>query len=113
MVTSLRRRTVRVLLLIVALLAAFGTATALAASPTVTLKDDFFSAKKLSVSRGTSVTWKWAGSLNHTVTVKSGPAKFSSKLQVRGTNSHRFTVRGTYTLYCKIHRFMKMTVVVH
>ncbi len=113
MVTSLRRRTVRVLLLIVALLAAFGAATALAASPTVSLKDDFFTVKQLSVSRGTPVTWKWAGSLDHTVTVKSGPAKFSSKLQVRGTYSHRFTVRGTYTLYCRIHSFMKMTVVVH
>jgi len=113
MSTSLRRRPVRALLLIIALLAAFGSATALAASPTVKVKDNFFSTKKLSVSRGTPVTWKWAGSLDHTVTVKSGPAKFGSKLQVRGTYSHRFTVRGTYTLYCKIHHFMKMTVVVH
>ncbi len=113
MSTSLRRRPVRALLLIIALLAAFGTATALAASPTVRLKDDFFTTKTLSVSRGTSVTWTWAGSLNHTVTVKSGPAKFSSKLQVHGTYSHRFTARGTYTLFCKIHPFMKMTVLVH
>ncbi len=60
MITSLRRRPVRALLLVIALLAAFGTATALAASSTVKVEDSFFSAKKLSVSRGASVirtTW--------------------------------------------------------
>jgi len=112
MITSLRRRPVRALLLVIALLAAFGTATALAASSTVKVEDSFFSAKKLSVSRGASVTWKWTGALLHNVRVKSGPVRFSSRKQLHGTYSHRFTVRGTYKLYCTLHPDMTMTVTV-
>ena len=112
MTTSPRRRPVRALLLVIALLAAFGTATALAASSTVKVEDSFYSAKKLSISRGASVTWKWAGALLHNVKVKSGPAKFGSGKLLKGTYSHRFTVRGTYKLYCTLHPDMTMTVVV-
>lgn len=99
-------------LLIAAVLVALGAATALAASPTVKVGDNFYSVKTLSVSRGTTVNWKWTGAIRHTVTVKSGPVKFSSPLQVHGTYSHRFRIRGTYKLYCKIHPYMKLTVVV-
>jgi plastocyanin len=113
MITPLRRRPVRALLLIIALLAAFGTATALAASPTVQVKDDFFSVKSVSVSRGATVTWKWAGALYHNVKVKSGPVKFGSRTQLHGSFAHRFTARGTYKLYCSLHPHMLMTVVVH
>jgi plastocyanin len=112
MITSLRRRPVRALLLVIVLLAAFGTATALAASSTVKVEDSFFSAKKLSVSRGASVTWTWKGALLHNVRVKSGPAKFSSREKLHGTYSHRFTVRGTYKLFCTLHPDMTMTVTV-
>ena len=58
------------------------------------------------------MAWKWAGALLHNVTVKSGPAKFDSRNQLRGSYTHRFTVRGTYHLYCTLHPDMTMTVVV-
>lgn len=102
----------RALLLIVALLTVFGTAGALASSPTVKVKDNFFSARKLTVSRGASVTWRWAGALYHNVKVKSGPAKFGSRTQLHGSFRHRFTARGTYKLYCSLHPGMTMTVTV-
>ena len=112
MITPLRRRPVRALLLVLALLAVSGTTTALAAASTVKVKDNFFSVKRLSISRGASVTWKWSASLYHNVKVKSGPARFGSRTQLRGSYSHRFTVRGTYKLYCTLHRDMTMTVTV-
>ena len=112
MITSLHRRPVRALLLIIVLLAAFGTATALAASSSVKVEDSFFSAKKLSISQGASVTWTWTGALLHNVKVRSGPAKFSSRTQLHGSYSHRFTARGTYKLYCSLHPDMVMTVTV-
>ncbi len=112
MLTPLRRRPVPALLLVIALLAACGAATALAGSSTVKVEDNFFSAKKLSVSPGTSVTWNWTGALYHNVKVRSGPAKFSSRTQLHGSFAHRFTTRGTYKLYCSLHPDMTMTVTV-
>ncbi len=71
-----------------------------------------FSVKTLTIARGTKVTWNWTGGLPHNVTVKSGPASFHSKTQSRGSYSHIFTRKGTYTLICTIHVSlgMKMTI---
>ena len=107
------RRVARLLLLALALIAAFATTAALAATRTVGVKDSFFTSKNVSISRGTTVTWTWKGSLYHNVKVKSGPAKFNSRTQIHGTYSHRFTARGTYKLFCSLHPYMTMTVVVH
>ena len=52
------------------------------------------------------------GTKFHNVTVQSGPTKFHSKTQVRGTFSYTFAKPGTYHLYCSIHLNMKMTIVV-
>jgi plastocyanin len=84
------------------------------ASPakSVGIGDDFFSARHLTVGRGTRVVWNWTGVLRHNVTVESGPSKFHSRTQVRGSFSHTFSRAGTYVLECTIHPFMKMTVVV-
>ncbi|HEY5431026.1 MAG TPA: plastocyanin/azurin family copper-binding protein, partial [Solirubrobacteraceae bacterium] len=85
---------------------------ALASTSAIKVGDNYFGVKRLTVGRGARVTWRWAGVLNHNVTVKSGPATFRSRTQARGTFSHVFSRAGTYTLYCTIHPFMKMTVVV-
>lgn len=88
-------------------------AVAAVASPAaVKVGDNYFGVKRLTVSPGARVTWKWAGVLNHNVTVRSGPARFRSRTQARGSFSHAFTTPGTYSLFCTIHPFMKMTVVV-
>jgi plastocyanin len=46
------------------------------------------------------------------VTVRSGPSRFRSRTQAAGSFTHVFGQPGTYSLYCTIHKFMKMTVVV-
>jgi plastocyanin len=109
----LRNRRLSVLLAITAAVLACSSVVALAA-PTRQVKvgDNFFSVKRLTVGSGARVTWKWAGVLNHNVTVRSGPARFHSRTQAQGSYSHVFTKPGSYSLYCTIHPFMKMTVVV-
>jgi plastocyanin len=101
------------LLAITAAVIAVSSVSALASSPSpVKVADNFFSVQHLVVGKGTRVTWKWTGFLNHNVAVRSGPSKFHSRTQARGSYSHRFTRKGTYHLYCTVHPFMKMTVVV-
>jgi plastocyanin len=107
-------RRVRALVILVAALGALTVATALAASAkTVKVADSYYGPKTLSVGRGTTVTWRWAGSLLHNVKVRVGPVKFKSRTQIHGTYSHTFSTRGTYKLYCTLHPNMTMTVVVH
>ena len=52
---------------------------------------------------GDTVKWVWAGTFPHNVTVKSGPAKFHSKTQMKGSFSKKITKAGTYKNYCTIH----------
>jgi len=100
------------LVAITVILVALSSVSALASSSPVKVADNFFSVKHLVIGKGAKVTWKWTGYLNHNVAVRSGPAKFRSRTQARGSYSHVFTKRGTYKLYCTIHPGMKMTVVV-
>jgi hypothetical protein len=44
---------------------------------------------------------------------RRGPVRFHSPTQVRGTFSHVFTTKGTYTLYCTLHPLqMRETITV-
>jgi plastocyanin len=86
-------------------------ATALAATRGVAVKDNVFSQRSLTVSRGTTVRWTWKGHGLHNVTVVRGPVAFRSSTKRSGTYSHRFTRAGTYVLVCSVHApGMKMTV---
>ena len=107
----LRDRRLWLLLALTVLLSAAGT-IALGATKPVLVRDNYFTVKRLTVNKGAKVTWNWTGFLNHNVSVKSGPVKFHSRTQYRGTFSHRFRRAGTYHLYCTLHPSMKMTVVV-
>jgi plastocyanin len=106
------RRLTALLALTTAVLACSSVVALASSTSQVKVGDNFFSVKRLTIGRGARVTWKWTGVLNHNVTVKSGPSKFHSRTQPQGSFSHVFTRAGTYSLYCTIHRFMKMTVVV-
>jgi len=114
MLRHLRRdRRVIALLALTALLVALSSVAALASAPRqVKVADDYFGVKRLTIGKGTKVRWHWAGVLRHNVTVESGPSKFHSRTQVTGSYSHVFTKPGTYHLYCTLHTFMKMTIVV-
>jgi plastocyanin len=80
---------------------------AFAATTNVKVGDTFFVKKgahaTIKVKKGDTVTWKFTGKLAHTVTVKTGPVKFSSKPKKSGTYSEKLTKAGTYKIYCKIH----------
>jgi plastocyanin len=107
----LHLRRLRALLALTVLLAAVSS-VAVAATRTVLIKNFAFNPKTLTISRGSSVTWKWQGYFNHNVAVKSGPVKFRSRIQYKGAFSHTFLRAGTYHLYCTLHPSMKETVVV-
>jgi plastocyanin len=72
---------------------------ALAATKTVRVSDDKFTAKNITVKKGTKVTWKWVGSDSHNVVGKG----FKSKLQNKGTYSHTFTKKGSFRYVCTLH----------
>ena len=109
----IRKRRLAVLVTVLVAALSVPAVAALASSGRqVKLRDSYFTARHLTISRGTRVTWKWAGVLPHNVSVSRGPATFNSRTQVTGSYSHVFTKRGTYSLYCTIHQKMRMTVVV-
>ena len=77
--------------------------SALGATKTVTIGDDFFKPKSVCVKKGATVKWVWKGKSMHNVTVTSGPVKFTSKTQKKGTFSKKLTKKGTYKIICTIH----------
>jgi plastocyanin len=100
---------------LIALAVAAGVAAAIAtpalgAGASVRVGDDFFRAKTVRITKGSTVTWRWVGSDSHNVVFRG----FRSKLQNKGTYRHRFMKAGTYRYVCTLHEDngMKGTVVV-
>jgi plastocyanin len=84
---------------------------AFAATKTVTVKDNVFGPKSITVHKGTTVKWVWKGKAPHNVKVTKGPQKFASSIKTSGTFSKKLSKAGTYTIVCTIHApSMKMTV---
>ncbi len=82
-----------------------------ASARTVSLKDNVFSAKAVTVKKGTTITWVWKGSAPHNVTVVSGPKRFRSGTRSRGaTYRQRLTKAGTYRIACTIHSGMTQVI---
>jgi plastocyanin len=78
---------------------------------TVSVKDDFFGPKKLTIKKGSKVKWVWKGTQGHNVTVANGPSNFRFGTRKTGTKSHTFKKRGTYSIVCTIHApDMHMTI---
>ena len=96
--------------LAVAAAAAVLAVPALAATKTVELKDNRFTPKSMTVKPGTTVKWVWKGKAPHNVTVKSGPIKFRSSTQKKGTFTKKLTKKGVYQLHCTIHPGMDETI---
>jgi plastocyanin len=97
-------------LLVVGALAVAAGVAAAAGPKTVSLGDNLFKPTKVTVTAGTTVTWKWTGGNTHNVTVVSGPEKFHSADQATGTYSHRMIKPGTYKIVCTFHPGMDMTL---
>jgi plastocyanin len=89
------------------------SAPALGSGTTVRVSGYKFTARTVHVKKGQKVTWRWnAGNDDaHNVTFKG----FHSKSQKRGSFSHTFKKKGTYTYLCTFHaksHGMKGTVIV-
>jgi plastocyanin len=79
-------------------------ATQAASGKTVTLRNIAFSPKSLTVSRGTTVTFRWRdGDTAHNV-VSKGTKRFKSiGTREMGSQSRTFTSAGTYRYVCTLH----------
>jgi LPXTG-motif cell wall-anchored protein len=77
----------------------------------VSIVDDAFSPKTITVHVGDIVTWSDNGHDPHTVTADSGafdsspscPSDVSTCLHFGSTYSHTFSTAGTFAYHCKIH----------
>ncbi len=98
------------LVLSLAALAAVLVVPAFAATSRIGLRDDFFSPSSRSVPRGTTVQWLWRGKAPHNVTVNSGPVKFRSRTQTKGSFSKKLTKPGLYKIVCTIHPGMRLNL---
>ncbi|MFF5289278.1 cupredoxin domain-containing protein [Paractinoplanes globisporus] len=88
--------------------ASAGPASA-AGSSTVEIDNFAFNPATLTVSPGTSVTWKFDDSTDHTVTADDN--SFTSQALGAGqTYEHTFATGGTLTYHCSIHPFMKGSI---
>ena len=103
-----------VLALATALLVASQVLPSIAASRTVKIKDDFFSPNRLTVGKGTTVTWKWVGVDEHNVTLVKSPRGVKhthSTTKTSGRYSRTLRKAGSYTFECTVHGFTMKVVV--
>ena len=113
-------RKIKIVLPLLALVAALGTAQVYASGTgpqqvqqsarTVSVKDNFFSPKSKRISRRSSVRWKWRGRNVHNVTstkVPRGASKRGARNRTRGAFRRSFRKRGTFRYVCTIHSGMR------
>ena len=78
---------------------------------TVEIMNFMFMPGSLTVPVGTTVTWKFDDSTDHTVTADDN--SFASSPMANGqTFTHTFSSAGTVAYHCSIHPFMKGTIIV-
>ena len=86
--------------------------TAAAANPTTVNIDNFtFTPGTLTVTAGTTVTWKNEDDSPHRIGDKDGTFK-SAALDTDDTFSHTFAKPGVYPYICTIHPYMTGKIVV-
>jgi plastocyanin len=90
----------------VALVAAAIMVVPAESSTSVSVKDNFFSPKVVSVRHGSTVKWVWKGHVAHNVTI----GRAHSRTQSHGTFSHKFARKGTFRYRCTIHQGMTGTI---
>jgi plastocyanin len=79
---------------------------------TITMAHLMYSPTTLTVSVGTTVTWKNTDTIQHSVTSDTG--LFDSGLfSPGGSYTHTFDTAGTYPYHCTIHAGMVGTIIVH
>lgn len=86
-------------------------AAAAAGSATVQIDNFTFTPADLTVTAGTTVTWKNADDSPHRIGDKNGTFK-SAALDTDDTFSHTFTAPGEYPYICTIHPYMVGKIIV-
>jgi plastocyanin len=86
-----------------------GGATA-SATRTVRLKDNFFSPSRVTLARGGSVRFVWAGERRHNLVGPGVPARLETPARRRRAFTRTFRRTGRATFVCTIHPGMEMTV---
>jgi plastocyanin len=66
----------------------------------------------MTISVGTTVTWKNGSAVAHTATSDDGTSFDSGAIAAGGSFSFQFTKAGSYAYHCDIHPYMKGTIVV-
>jgi plastocyanin len=88
-----------------------GKSSSASGSTTVSVKNFAFEPQRLTVSKGTKVTWKFEDTTAHTATAND--KSFDSKgLKSGATYSFTFTKPGSYQYLCTFHQYMTGTVTV-
>lgn len=81
------------------------------ATSSVTVSDDLFSPKAITIAPGTTVTWTWSGAASlHNVTFTDGTT--SGDKGAGSTYTRTFATAGTFTYLCTLHAGMTGSVVV-
>lgn len=88
------------------------TLKAPSAAQQVTVANLAFSPSKLTVSRGTTVTWTNYDSAPHSVKSNGRGPLHSGRLNRGDSYSIRFDAPGTYSYHCCLHPFMLAEVIV-
>ena len=92
--------------------AASGSAKSLHAAgktKTVEVSDDFYSPKKITIKRKTTVKWVWknattgGGQTDNEHSVVDEKGRFSSAEMDSGTYKHKFKKTGTFNIVCSVH----------
>ena len=81
-----------------------------ASSVTVKLKDSFFSPSRVTLSRGGSVRFVWAGELVHNLIGPGIPGRLEDPATRRRPFTRIFRHRGRVLFTCSIHPGMDITV---
>ena len=102
------RKSLPLFLTAAAVAAAFTAQAPAAGTKSVKVGDNYYvrasGVPTVTVSKGTTVRWNFAGRAPHNVTVKSGPVKFRSGNKLHGaTYTKKLSKKGTYRIYCSIH----------
>jgi plastocyanin len=85
---------------------------------TVTIGDNFYAPAKLTVNRGSTITWKWPTDVGdtHDVKLEKGPKgakRFQSdSAATDATFKQKLTKPGVYKIICTFHDDMRMTITV-
>jgi LPXTG-motif cell wall-anchored protein len=75
-----------------------------AATQTVSIKDNLFDPKTITVNVGDTINWQYAGQNEHTVTADDGSFESGDlKAGEKTSFSFTFTKAGTFAYHCKYH----------